>query len=120
RKATNAKRVKDQMLEARPNLAQAPRVPPPENLPAAIAHEINQPLAAAVTGGRACLRWLDHDPPNVEEARSLVEGMIESGTQAGEVISRLRTMMRKSATQKELLNINDAILAVITLVNAEA
>src|SRR5262245_14893552 len=65
-------------------------------LTAAIAHEINQPLSAAVTCGRACLRWLAHEPPNVEEARSLVEGMIESDIQAGEVISRLRTMMKKS------------------------
>jgi len=117
---TKARRVEEQMHEARSELAHVARVTTLGELTAAIAHEINQPLAAAVTGGRACLRWLDHDPPNVEEARSLVEGMIESGTQAGEVISRLRTMMRKSATQRELLNINDAILAVITLVNAEA
>src|SRR5215470_5839287 len=117
---TEARRVEEQMHDARSELAHVARVTTLGELTAAIAHEINQPLAAAVTGGRACLRWLDHDPPNVEEARSLVEGMIESGTQAGEVISRLRTMMRKSATQKELLNINDAILAVITLVNAEA
>src|SRR5262245_53911231 len=89
-------------------------------LTAAIAHEINQPLAAAVTGGRACLRWLAHEPPNVEEARSLVQGMIESDIQAGKVISRLRAMMKKSPAHRELLNINDAILAVIALVGAEA
>jgi C4-dicarboxylate-specific signal transduction histidine kinase len=89
-------------------------------LTAAIAHEINQPLAAVVTGGRASLRWLAHEPPNLEETRNSVEDMIDSGIRAGEVISRLRAMMKKSPTQRELLNINDAILAVIALVSAEA
>jgi signal transduction histidine kinase len=73
-----------------------------------------------VTGGRACLRWLTKEPPNVEEARSAVEGVIKSGIRAGEVISRLRAMMKKSPAHRELLNINDAILAVIALVSAEA
>jgi PAS domain S-box-containing protein len=117
---TEARRVEEQMHQARAELAHVARVTTLGELTAAIAHEINQPLAAAVTGGRACLRWLAHEPPNVEEARSLVEGMIESDIQAGEVISRLRAMMKKSPAQRELLNINDAILAVIALVSAEA
>src|SRR4029450_6076384 len=117
---TEARRVEEQMHQARAELAHVARVTTLGELTAAIAHEINQPLAAAVTGGRACLRWLAHEPPNVEEARSLVEGMIESDIQAGEVISRLRGMMKKSPAHRELLNINDAILAVIALVGAEA
>src|SRR5262245_65920590 len=82
-------------------------------LTAAIAHEINQPLSAAVTGGRACLRWLAHEPPNVEEARSLVEGMIERDIQAGEVISRLAAMMKKSPAPPGWLKSKDQHLPVI-------
>src|SRR4029453_16247751 len=109
---TEARRVEEQMHQARAELAHAAPVTTLGDLPAAIAHEITQPLSAAVTGGRACLRWLAHEPPNLEEARSLVEGMIESDIQAGEVISRLRAMMKKSPAHRELLNINDAILGV--------
>jgi C4-dicarboxylate-specific signal transduction histidine kinase len=89
-------------------------------LAAAIAHEINQPLAALVTQGNACLRWLALEPPNLGEGRSSVEAMIDSGIRAGEVISRLRAMMKRSPPHRDLLNINDAILAVIALVGAEA
>lgn len=117
---TEARRVEEQMHQARAELAHVARVTTLGELTAAIAHEINQPLAAVVTGGRASLRWLAHEPPNLEETRSSVEDIIDSGIRAGEVISRLRAMMKKSPAQRELLNINDAILAVIALVSAEA
>jgi PAS domain S-box-containing protein len=117
---TRARRVEQQMHQARTELAHVARVTTLGKLTGAIAHEINQPLSAVVTGGRACLRWLTKEPPNVEEARSVVEGVIKSGIRAGEVISRLRAMMKKSPAHRELLNINDAILAVIALVSAEA
>ena len=89
-------------------------------LTAAIAHEINQPLSAVVTRGRACLNWLNREPPDLEKVRSSVAAIIDSGKRAGEVINRLRAMMTKSPTHRDLLNINDAILAVIPLVSAEA
>ena len=66
------------------------------------------------------MRWLAHEPPNLGEGRSSVEAMIDSGVRAAEVISRLRAMMTKSPPHRDLLNINDAILAVIALVGAEA
>ena len=112
--------VEEQMHQARADLAHVARVMTIGELTAAIAHEINQPLAALVTQGNACLRWLAQDPPNLGEGRSSVEAMIDSGIRAGEVISRLRAMMKKSPPHRDLLNINDAILAVIALVGAEA
>jgi C4-dicarboxylate-specific signal transduction histidine kinase len=117
---TEARRVEEQMHQARADLAHVARVMTIGELTAAIAHEINQPLAALVTQGNACLRWLAHEPPNLGEGRSSVEAMIDSGIRAGEVISRLRAMMKKSPPHRDLLNINDAILAVIALVGAEA
>jgi C4-dicarboxylate-specific signal transduction histidine kinase len=117
---TDARRVEEQMHQARADLAHVARMTTIGELTAAIAHEINQPLAALVTQGNACLRWLGQEPPNLGEGRSSVEAMIESGIRAGEVISRLRAMMKKSPPHRDLLNINDAILAVIALVGAEA
>jgi len=117
---TEARRVEEQMHQARADLAHVARVTTLGELTAAIAHEINQPLAALVTQGRACSRWLAHEPPNLGEGRRSVEAMIDSGVRAAEVISRLRAMMTKSPPHRDLLNINDAILAVIALVGAEA
>ena len=117
---TEARRVEEQMNQARADLAHVARVTTLGELTAAIAHEINQPLTALVTQGRACLRWLAHEPPNLGEGRSSVEAIINSSIRAAEVISRLRAMMKKSPPHRDLLNINDAILAVIALVGAEA
>jgi len=117
---TEARRVEQQMNQARTELAHVARVMTLGELTAAIAHEIKQPLSAIVTGGRAGLRWLAKEPPDVEEARRATELMIDSGLRAGEVISRLQAMMKKSPTHREMLNINDAILSVIALISAEA
>jgi len=117
---TEARRVEEEMHQARADLAHVARVTTLGELTAAIAHEINQPLSALVTRGSACLNWLDHEPPNLERVRSSIAAMIDSSKRAGEVISRLRAMMKKSTPHRDLLNINDTILAVIPLVRAEA
>jgi C4-dicarboxylate-specific signal transduction histidine kinase len=117
---TEARRLEEQMHQARTELAHVARVTTLGELTAAIAHEVNQPLAALVTSGYACLRWLAGEPPNVEEARSLIKLMIDNGGRAAEVISRLRAMVKKSPPRKDLLNINDAIMEVIALIGAEA
>jgi C4-dicarboxylate-specific signal transduction histidine kinase len=117
---TEARRLEEQMHQARTELAHVARVTTLGELTAAIAHEVNQPLAALVTSGYACLRWLAGEPPNVEEARSLIKLMIDNGGRAAEVISRLRAMVKKSPPRRDLLNINDAIMEVIALIGAEA
>ena len=117
---TEARRVEEQVHRARADLAHVARVTMLGELTAAIAHEINQPLTALVTQGSACLRWLTREPPNLGKGRSLVEAMINSGMRAAEVISGLRAMIKKSPPHRDLLNINDAILAVIALVGTEA
>jgi PAS domain S-box-containing protein len=117
---TRARQLEEQMHQARTELAHVARVAALGELTAAIAHEVNQPLAAVVASGRACMRWLAGERPNLEEARSSVKLMIDSGNRAGEVISRLRAMVKKSPTRRDLLNINDAIKDVIVLTGAEA
>jgi PAS domain S-box-containing protein len=116
---TEARRTEEQMHQARAELAHVARVTTLGELTAAIAHEINQPLTAIASYGQAGLRWLAHEPPNLEEGRNVVKEMVDSAVRAAEVISRLRAMMKKSPAQKELLNINAAILTVTALVATE-
>ncbi len=116
---TEARKVEEQMHQARAELAHVARVTTLGELTAAIAHEVNQPLAALATNGNASLRWLGREPPDLEEARIAIKRMIDDSLRAGEVLSRLRAMMKKSPPRTDLLNINDAILAVIALVGTE-
>jgi signal transduction histidine kinase len=88
-------------------------------LTASIAHEVNQPLAAIVTNGEACLRWLSRDGPQLDEVRGSVESMISDGVRASEVVRRLRALSQKADPQKVPLSLNDIINEVILLVQRE-
>lgn len=70
---TERKRAEEELRKAQSDLAHASRLTALGELTASIAHEVNQPLAAVVNGGAACLHWLDRGIPNVAEARSAVE-----------------------------------------------
>jgi PAS domain S-box-containing protein len=66
-------------------------------LTASIAHEVNQPLTAAITNGSTCVRWLAADPPNIDEAGEAARRMVRDGRRAAEVIARLRALFGKAA-----------------------
>jgi PAS domain S-box-containing protein len=116
---TANRRAEEELGLARAELARVTRVTTVGELTAAIAHEVNQPLTGLVTSGNACLRWLASDPPNLEAARRSVERMINDGNRAGEVISRIRAMVRKSAPRRDRLNINATLMEVIALIRGE-
>jgi PAS domain S-box-containing protein len=116
---TATRRAEQQLNLARAEVAHVSRVTTVGELTAAIAHEVNQPLTGLVTSGNACLRWLAAEPPNLEAARRAVERMIKDGSRAGEVISRIRAMVRKSPPRRDELNINDTIMEVIALIRGE-
>jgi signal transduction histidine kinase len=88
-------------------------------LAASIAHEVNQPLAAIVANGNACLRWLGRAEPDLEEARTAAERMVRDGRRAGDIIARIRALSKKTATEKESLDVNGIIQEVVGLVQAE-
>jgi C4-dicarboxylate-specific signal transduction histidine kinase len=90
-----------------------------QELTAAIAHQINQPLTGVVSSANACLRWLANEPPNVEAARRSVERIINDGKRAGEVISRIRALARNAPALRVWLNINDLIRESLALVRPE-
>ncbi len=107
------------MQSARTEVAHIARVTTLGELTASIAHEVNQPLAAIVTNGNACLRWLGHKPPNLREARQAAERIVDNGNRASNIIERIRELAKRSPTHKERLNINKPIREIISLTTTE-
>lgn len=105
--------------EAQMELAHANRVAILGQLSASIAHEINQPIAAAVTSAQAALRWLDKDPANLEGARHAISNVVRSGNRVCEVIGGIRALLKKAPPRKDAFEINDAILEVVALIRSE-
>jgi PAS domain S-box-containing protein len=117
--AVRADQAEEALRKVQAELAHVTRLTTLGELAASIAHEVNQPLAAIVTNGDACLRWLARDAPQLDEARDAVEHMISDGNRAAEIIRRVRALSKKTATQKVPLPINEIIEDVILLLQGE-
>jgi signal transduction histidine kinase len=89
-------------------------------LTASIAHEVNQPIAATKVNAQAALRWLNRDVPDLEEVRQLLARIISDGNRAGNVVSRIRDLVKKVPPLMEPLYMNEAISEVIELTRGEA
>jgi signal transduction histidine kinase len=89
-------------------------------LTASLAHEVNQPIAAAVTSANSCIHWLADDIPNVDKARAAAMRIAKDGTRAAEIISRIRLLFQKGTPQWELVDVNEIIGEMIVLLRGEA
>jgi len=118
--ALESTRLERRYREAQMALAHANRVATMGQLTASIAHEVNQPITAAVTYALAARRWLSADPPNVSEVDDALSLIIKEGNRAGEVVERVRALIKKVPARKDAVAIDDAILEVIALTRAEA
>ncbi len=116
---TAARQAEQQLHHAQSELARVTRVTTLGELSASIAHEVGQPLAAIVTNGEACLRWLDHRPAQPEEVRASVTRMIGEGRRATEIVRRIRTLAKKDTGQKMPLEVNEVVNDVISLTQRE-
>jgi PAS domain S-box-containing protein len=105
--------------EGQIELAHVNRVTTMGQLTASIAHEVNQPIAAAVTNADAGLRWLAAQPPNLEEVRDAFVHIIKASNQASEVVGRIRALIKKLPARKASLDINETILETIVLTRSE-
>ncbi len=112
-------RAEEALQKAQAELAHVTRVMTLGELMASIAHEVNQPLAAVVTNGQACLRWLALETPRLDEARAAVERVVRDGNRASEVIQRIRALAKKTEPQMVALDINDVIREAISLEQRE-
>jgi PAS domain S-box-containing protein len=106
--------------EVQAELAHANRVAAMGQLSASIAHEIKQPITAAVTYAEAARRWLSAEPPNFREVVDALSHIVKEGNRAGEVAARIPALIKKVPARKDNVAINDAILEVIALTRAEA
>jgi PAS domain S-box-containing protein len=113
------KRAEEGLHQAQAELARVIRITTMEQLAASIAHEVNQPLAAVVTSGNACLNWLATNPPNLRKARDAVERMVRDGNRASDVLKRIRALVKRAPLIKSPTNINEAIQEVLALVGGE-
>jgi PAS domain S-box-containing protein len=116
---TASRQAEEQVNLLRAELAHVTRLTTAGELTAAIAHEVNQPLTGLVISGNACLRWLSGEAPNLPAARRAVERMINDGSRAGEIISRIRAMVKKSPPRRDKLSINSTLMEVIVLIRGE-
>jgi PAS domain S-box-containing protein len=117
---TEQKRTEEALRHAQADLAHVNRVTTMGELTASLAHEVNQPIAAAVTNANTCLRWLAAATPNVEEARAAAMRIVKDGTRAAEIISRIRLLFKKGTPERELVDVNEVIREMIVLLRSEA
>jgi NO-binding membrane sensor protein with MHYT domain len=113
------RRAEEALRGARADLAHVNRVTTMGELTASLAHEVNQPVAAAVTNASACLRWLGGDVPNIEEARACARSIVDDGTRAAEIIGRIRRLFQKGIPQRELVDVNEVIREMVVLLRTE-
>ncbi len=118
--AIERKRAEEQLRNTQAELAHVARVTTMGELAASIAHEVNQPLGAIVGNADICLQWLDDSEPNLANLREALEDIANDGHRASQVISRIRSLVKKHEPEKVPLNLSDVAREVLDLVNHEA
>jgi len=114
------KQAEEALRQAQADLARASRVSSMGELTASLAHEIKQPIAAAITNSNTCLRWLSRDQPDLEEARAAASRIVQDGRRAGEIVNRVRLLFEKDTLQRELVDLNEIIREMMLLLHSEA
>src|SRR6202171_402998 len=115
-----AREERERLRQAQADLAHINRVTTMGELTASLAHEIKQPITAAVINARTCLRWLGRDDPDVSEAREAASRLVTDVTRAADIISRISFLFKKGALQHELVDVNELIREMIVLLRNEA
>jgi PAS domain S-box-containing protein len=114
-----AEEEREKLRQAQADLAHVSRVTTMGELSASLAHEVKQPIAAAITDANTCLRWLARDQPDLEEAREAARRVVKDATRASEIVSRVRLLFKKGATARELVDVNEIIREMIVLLRNE-
>jgi PAS domain S-box-containing protein len=113
------KNIEEALRNSQARLSRATQTATVGEFAASIAHEINQPLAAVVANGQACLRWLAAEPPGIARAQEAAERIVRDGKEAGEVVRRIRALFKRAAVEKSDLDLNEVIGEVLHLLNVE-
>jgi PAS domain S-box-containing protein len=114
------KRTEEALRQAQADLTRASRVSSMGELTAALAHEVNQPIAAAVLNANTCLRLLSSDQPDLEQARAVASRIAQEGRRAGEIVNRVRLLFKKGTLQREWVDPNELVREMTLLLHVEA
>jgi PAS domain S-box-containing protein len=115
-----AEKERERLRQVQADLAHINRATTMGELTASLAHEINQPIAAAATDARTCLRWLAREQPDIGEARESAARMVNAVTRAADIISRLRQLFKKGTPQTSLVDVSEVIQEMVVLLRSEA
>jgi PAS domain S-box-containing protein len=116
----HADEERERLRQVQADLARLSRVTTIGELTASLAHEIKQPISAAVINAKACFRWLGRDDPDLEEAREAASRMIRDVKRASDIITSISVLFKKGALQRELVDVNELIREMIVLLHSEA
>ena len=120
RDVTERNRAEEALRQTQADLAHISRVTTMGELTASLAHEVKQPIAAAITNANTCLRWLSRDQPDLPEARAAASRIVQDGRRASEIINRVRLLFEKDTLQREVVDLNEIIREIIRLLHSEA
>jgi PAS domain S-box-containing protein len=115
-----AEEERERLRQELAHLAHLNRVSTMGELTASLAHEINQPIGAAVTNAQACLRFLNRGQPDVPEAREAALEMVRDATRAADIIDRVRSLYRKGSAHQEMVDVNEVIREMVVMLHKEA
>jgi PAS domain S-box-containing protein len=115
-----AEKERERLRQVQADLAHINRTTTMGELTASLAHEINQPIAAAATDARTCLRWLAREQPDIGEARESAARMVNAVTRAADIIGRLRQLFKKGTPQTDLVDVSEVIQEMVVLLHSEA
>jgi C4-dicarboxylate-specific signal transduction histidine kinase len=116
---TATRRAEQELQQTQAELARVARVTTLGELTASIAHEVNQPMAALATNARAALNFLGAQRPDLDEVRHCLGGIIKDAHRAGDILGRIRALVKKVPPRKDRLDMNEAILEIIALTRSE-
>jgi PAS domain S-box-containing protein len=120
RDITERKRAEEALRQAQTDLAHASRLTTMGEFTASLAHEVKQPIAAAVTDANTCVRWITRDEPDLKEAREAAWRIVKDTERAAEIINRVRLLFKKGTPQRELVDVNEVAREMIVLLGDEA
>jgi PAS domain S-box-containing protein len=115
-----AEKERERLREAQADLAHVSRMTAMGELTASLAHEVNQPITAAVNGASTCVRWLTREDPDLGEAREAALGVIRNAKRAADIINRIRSISKKGESKRQLADVNELIREMIALLRSEA
>jgi len=119
RRHRERKQAEEALRQAQADLTHANRVSSMGELTASLAHEVRQPIAAAITDANTCLRWLSRGQPDLEEARAAASRMVQDGKRASEIVNRVRLLFQKDTLQRELVDLNEIVREMVLLLHSE-